>query len=107
MRKTAFFICENKDADQLHSNNTTDQRLRFPCIDSTLNLHVLFNLKFQASNHLLWLYSPACVAPGRKPHRLMTCLFDTDWSCVFVMFNEKARVGHRESKAQYGNLPCV
>ena len=23
--------------------------------------------KFQASSHLLWLYSPVCVGPGRKP----------------------------------------
>ena len=27
------------------------------------------NLKFQASSHLLWLYSPVCVGPGRKPRR--------------------------------------
>ena len=25
------------------------------------------NPKFQASSHLLWLYSPVCVGPGRKP----------------------------------------
>ena len=25
--------------------------------------------KFQASSHLLWLYSPGCVRPGRKPRR--------------------------------------
>ena len=25
--------------------------------------------KFQASSHLLWLYSPVCVGPGRKPRR--------------------------------------
>ena len=25
------------------------------------------NPKFQASSHLLWLYSPICVGPGRKP----------------------------------------
>ena len=25
--------------------------------------------KFQASSHLLWLYSPVCVGPGRKPER--------------------------------------
>ena len=24
-------------------------------------------MKFQASNHLEWLYSPVCVGPGRKP----------------------------------------
>ena len=27
------------------------------------------NPKFQASSHLLWLHSPVCVAPGRKPRR--------------------------------------
>ena len=27
------------------------------------------NMKFQASSHLLWLYSPVCVGPGRKPRR--------------------------------------
>ena len=25
------------------------------------------NAKFQASSHFLWLYSPVCVGPGRKP----------------------------------------
>ena len=27
------------------------------------------NPKFQASSHLLWLYNPVCVGPGRKPRR--------------------------------------
>ena len=27
------------------------------------------NLKFNASSHLLWLYSLVCVGPGRKPRR--------------------------------------
>ena len=27
------------------------------------------NPKSHASSHLLWLYSPACVGPGRKPQR--------------------------------------
>ena len=27
------------------------------------------NPNFQASCHLLWLYSPVCVGPGRKPRR--------------------------------------
>ena len=27
------------------------------------------NPKFQASSHLLWLFSPVCVGPGRKPRR--------------------------------------
>ena len=27
------------------------------------------NPKFQAASYLLWLYSPVCVGPGRKPRR--------------------------------------
>ena len=27
------------------------------------------NPKFQTSSHLVWLYSPVCVGPGRKPRR--------------------------------------
>ena len=47
MRKPAFCICKNKDADQLY----------------------FLNPKFQASNHLLWLYSQVCVGPGLKARR--------------------------------------
>ena len=60
MRKPAFCICKNKDADQLRGNREADQRL---CFRYTDNL----NPKFQASSHLVWLYSPVCVGPGRKP----------------------------------------
>ena len=52
MRKYAFLICKNKDADQLRGNCAADQRLFF------------LNPKFQASSNLLWLYSPVCVGPG-------------------------------------------
>ena len=38
MRKPAFCICENKDADQLRGNREADQRLCFRYIDSTINL---------------------------------------------------------------------
>ena len=67
VRKPAFCICENKDADQLRGNREADQRLCFRYSDSTI-LYFL-NPKFQASSHLLWLYSPVCVRPGRKPRR--------------------------------------
>ena len=33
-----FFICENKDADQLRGNREADQRLCFRYIDSTIPL---------------------------------------------------------------------
>ena len=36
MRKLAFCICENKDADQLRDNREADQRLCFRYIDSTI-----------------------------------------------------------------------
>ena len=60
MRIPTFCICENKDADQLRGNREADQRLCFRYIDSTIP---------QVSSHLLWLYSPVCVGPGRIPER--------------------------------------
>ena len=38
MRKPDFFICENKDADQLRGNREADQRLCFRYMDSTIPL---------------------------------------------------------------------
>ena len=38
MRKPAFCICENKDADQLRGDREADQRLCFRYIDSTIPL---------------------------------------------------------------------
>ena len=38
VRKPAFCICENKDADQLHSNCAADQRHCLRLIDSTIPL---------------------------------------------------------------------
>ena len=63
MRKPAFCICENKDADQLCGISAF--------VFATPIVQSLFfqNRKFQASSHLLWLYSPVCVVPGRKPRR--------------------------------------
>ena len=67
MRKPAFCICENKDADQLRSDREADQ----PFVFATQIVQYLFflNPKFQASSHLLGLYSPVCVGPGQKPRR--------------------------------------
>ena len=41
------------------------------CVSATLIVQSLYflNWKFKASSHLLWLYSPVCVGPGRKPRR--------------------------------------
>ena len=38
MRKPAFCICENKNADQLRGNREADQRLCFRYGDSTIPL---------------------------------------------------------------------
>ena len=38
MRKPAFSICENKDADQLRGNREADQRLCFRDTDRTIPL---------------------------------------------------------------------
>ena len=38
MRKPAFCLCENKDADQLRGNREADQRLCFLYTDSTIPL---------------------------------------------------------------------
>ena len=38
VRKPAFCICENKDADQLRGNREADQRLCFRYTDSTIPL---------------------------------------------------------------------
>ena len=38
VRKPAFCICENKDADQLRGNREADHRLSFRYTDSTISL---------------------------------------------------------------------
>ena len=60
MRKPAFCICENKDADQLRGNRA---KLISAFVFATqIVLSLLYvNPKFQASSHLVWLYSPVCV----------------------------------------------
>ena len=44
MRKPAFCICKNKDADQLHSNRAADQCLCCHYIDSTITLLPKFKI---------------------------------------------------------------
>ena len=55
MRKHAFCILENKGADQLSSYRAAYQHLCFHYVDSTSPFY------FQASSHLLLLYSQVCV----------------------------------------------
>ena len=65
VRKPAFFICENKDADQLTAKLISTFVFATRIVQSLYFL----NPKFQASSHLVWLYSLVCVGPGRKPRR--------------------------------------
>ena len=67
-RKPDFRICVNKDADQLRGITA---KLISAFVFATRIVQSLYflNPKFQASSHLLWLYSLVCVRPGRKPRR--------------------------------------
>ena len=44
------------------------------------------NPKFQVSCHLLWLYSPVCVGPGRKPRRPVFWRFLTS-RLIYLPYN--------------------
>ena len=68
MRKPAFCISENKDADQLRGNREADQRLCFRYIENKIPLLSKYEMK--ASSHLLWLYSPVCVGQGQNPLKI-------------------------------------
>ena len=57
MRKPAFCICENKDADQLRGNHEADQRLCFRYFDSTIPL-------LPKSEILSFLTCSVAVQPG-------------------------------------------
>ena len=53
--KPDFCLCENKGADQLHSNCEADQRLCFPCTDSSTPL--LFKSKISFCDCTDWFAS--------------------------------------------------
>ena len=67
MRKPAFCMYVNKDADQLPIAAQLISAFVF-AIRIVKSLYYL-NPKFQASSHLLCLHSLVCVRPGRKPRR--------------------------------------
>ena len=71
MRKSDFYICKNKAADQLCGDRKADQRLCFRYTESK-SLDLLPKSKFQDSSHLVWLYSLVCVGPGRKLGRRLS-----------------------------------
>ena len=73
MRKPTICICENKDADR---SSAVTAKLISAFIFATKIVQFLnfLNPKFQASSHLLYLYSLVCVGPGRIPE----CRFSHD-----------------------------
>ena len=67
MRKDVLNM-RRKCADQLRGNRAADQRLCFRYIDTTIPLVPKSEISSILTS-LLWLYSPVCVGPGRKPRR--------------------------------------
>ena len=97
MRKPAFCICETK----MQISLTVNAKLISAFVSATQILQPLYflNLKFQASSHLLLLYSLVCVGPGRKPQRL-----------VFSQRGSYDRIGsydgaHTKSAAPFQSVP--
>ena len=84
MRKLAFCICENKDA--------VTAKLISAFVFATRIVQSLYflNPKFQASSHLLWLYSLVCVGPVRNPRKP---LFSErgSYQLLYVMSEEQIR----------------
>ena len=67
VRKAAFCICENKDADQLRGSAKLISAFVFAIRIVQFLFYV--NTKLQASRYLLSLCSLVCVGSGRKPRR--------------------------------------
>ena len=44
------------------------------------------NPKFQASSYLLWLYSPVCVGPDRKPRRPVFSQQGSNYILLLIIF---------------------
>ena len=65
-RKPDFCICENT---QISCAVTAQRISAFVFTTWIVQSHYYLNPKFQASSHLLFLDSPVCIRPGRKPRR--------------------------------------
>ena len=70
VRKPAFCICEFAKTKTRISFAVTAKLISaiFFATRIVQSLHYI-NPKFQASSHVLWLYSPVCVGAGQKPRR--------------------------------------
>ena len=74
VRKPAFCICENKEADQVRGNREADQRLCFRYIVQSL---FFLKTKFQLSSHLF-----GC----------------TDWFVLDLVGKPEDRFSHNEAR---------
>ena len=90
--KSAFCIRENKGADQLGSNNTVDHD-QCLCFSYIVQFTYLLNLKFQASSHLLWLFSLVCVERCQIPKRHVFFGMRLIWaiSLIFSWYGSRLR----------------
>ena len=68
MRKPAFCICENKDADQLHGNREADQRLCFCYTDSPIPLLPIYEISSLLSSSVA-VQSGLCGTWSETPDR--------------------------------------
>ena len=87
LRKLFFCICENKDADQLHSNLEADQRLCFRYLDSAIPLLP----KYEISK--LWP-SPEAAQPGlcrTWSETSKTCFLASSDEIVKAMVSDKSK----------------
>ena len=68
-----YELCHEKicflDRCKISCAVTTQLISAFVLATKTVQSLSFLNPKFQASSQLLWLYSPVCVGPGRKPRR--------------------------------------
>ena len=67
--KTVFFLHMRKQMTQISFAVTAKLISAFVFATRIVQSLCFLNPEFQASSHLLWLYSPVCVGPGRKPRR--------------------------------------
>ena len=101
---TCFCICENKGADQLRRSPplfSLHEKVQFFCF---------LNPKFQASSHLLWLYSSLCVGTGWKPWRQISSKcssygqFGKKWKvCKLQVLNCKLQVTATFQRLTFGS----
>ena len=64
-----FFFAYAKTKTQISCAVTAQLISAFVFATRIVQSLYFLNPKFQVSSHFLWLYSPVCVEPGRKPLR--------------------------------------